>query len=181
MFTGQALSILLLAVLLVFAVAGDLRSHRISNRLVLIGVFVGVGLQSIFSGWSGLGSSLLGLLIGLSLFLPFYALGGMAAGDVKLMAMAGSFLTPSHALWMVFFSLMAGALCGLFWVLVRGQFKLTLSRYWLMLATRSHIAPVAGEVAAEPFPYSIAILLGVIAALVWRPFDPLQILRYSFG
>lgn len=171
----------LLLGLLVAAVVSDIRTHRIPNLLILGGLVLAFSARAYASGVSGLGSAALGLLIGFFLFLPFYALGGMAAGDVKLMAMSGSFLTPNHAVWMVFFTLMFGALCGILWMLVRGQLKMTLSRYWLMLATRSHIAPAAGEVAAQPFPYSIAILLGVLTAVFWRPFDPWLILGYAFG
>lgn len=171
----------LLLGLLVAAVVCDVRRHRIPNLLILGGLVLAFSAQAYAGGVSGMGSGAVGLLIGFFLFLPFYALGGMAAGDVKLMAMAGSFLTPQHAVWMVFFTLIAGALCGVLWILVRGQLSMTLSRYWLMLATRSHIAPAADEVAAKPFPYSIAILFGVLAALLWRPFDPWLVLGHAFG
>ena len=66
------------------------------------------------------------MLIGFGVFLPMYAAGGMAAGDVKLMAMAGAFLTPHDALWAAFFSLIAGGACGLLIVLVQGQALQTL-------------------------------------------------------
>lgn len=177
----QILAAILLLGLLAIAVASDLRRHRIPNVLILAGLFLAFSLQAYSHGLAGMGEAAIGLLIGFVIFLPLYAMGGMAAGDVKLMAMAGSFLTPNHAIWMVFFSLMAGSVCGLVIILMRGQLVLTLSRYWLMLATRSHIAPAADEVAAKPFPYSLAIFLGVLAALVWRPFDPWQVLQYTFG
>ena len=41
-------------------------------------------------GWEGLGWSLVGTVIGLALLLPAYAIGGMGAGDVKLLAGVGS-------------------------------------------------------------------------------------------
>jgi len=43
-------------------------------------------------GLSELGFSLLGTLLGFCLLLPFYALGGMGGGDVKLMAAVGAWL-----------------------------------------------------------------------------------------
>ena len=177
----QTLAAIMLLGLLAIAVASDLRRHRIPNVLILAGLFLAFSLQAYTRGLAGMGEAAIGLLIGFVLFLPLYVLGGMAAGDVKLMAMAGSFLTPNHAIWMVFFSLMAGSACGLLIILLRGQLALTLSRYWLMLATRSHIAPAADEVAAKPFPYSLAIFLGVLVALVWRPFDPWRVLQHAFG
>jgi len=160
----QMFPIILLLGLLGIAVASDLRRHRIPNFLVVLGLVLGLASQTYAGGVSGLGDGMLGLLIGFGVFLPLYALGGMAAGDVKLMAMVGSFLTPHFALWAAFFSLIAGGLCGLLLVLARGQVQQTLGRYWLMLRARAYLAPAADEVAGKPFPYSIAILLGTLAS-----------------
>ncbi|WP_394559733.1 prepilin peptidase [Aquipseudomonas alcaligenes] len=181
MIREQMLTAALLLGLLVIAVVSDIRRHRIPNWLILVGLLVAAALQLYAGGIGGLGNMLLGMLIGFGLFIPLYALGGMAAGDVKLIAMAGAFLTPTHAVWMAFFSLLAGSLCGLLIILVRGQLGMTLSRYWLILLSRTHVPPAADEVAGKPFPYSVAIFAGVLSALVWRPFDPWLILGYAFG
>jgi prepilin peptidase CpaA len=160
----QMVPVIVLLGLLGIAVASDLRRHRIPNFLVVLGLALGLAGQTYTSGISGLGDGALGMLIGFGVFLPLYALGGMAAGDVKLMAMVGSFLTPHFALWAALFSLIAGGLCGLLLVLARGQVQQTLGRYWLMLRARAYLAPAADEVAGKPFPYSIAILLGTLAS-----------------
>ncbi|WP_172145998.1 A24 family peptidase [Pseudomonas tumuqii] len=160
----QMFPVILLLGLLGVAVASDLRRHRIPNFLVVLGLVLGLAGQAYSGGISGLGDGALGMLIGFGVFLPLYALGGMAAGDVKLMAMVGSFLTPHFALWTAFFSLIAGGLCGLLLVLARGQVQQTLGRYWLMLRERAYLAPAADEVAGKPFPYSVAILLGTLAS-----------------
>ncbi|MNJ80620.1 hypothetical protein D3C77_790640 [compost metagenome] len=54
-------------------------------------------------------------------------------------------------------------------VLVRGQLKQTLQRYWLILTAQSYFAPEADEVAGKPFPYSVAILSGTLVSLFWLP------------
>ena len=161
----QMVPVLLLLGLLGIAVVSDLRRHRIPNFLVVLGLALGLAGQAYAGGVSGLTDGTLGLLIGFAIFLPLYAMGGMAAGDVKLMAMVGAFLTPSGALWAALFSLIAGGLCGFLIVLVRGQLLQTLSRYGLMLRARAYLAPAADEVAGKPFPYSVAILLGALASL----------------
>ncbi|RMH86346.1 hypothetical protein EA796_00520 [Pseudomonas sp. AOB-7] len=158
----QLFPIAVLLGLLGIAVVCDLRRHRIPNFLVLLGLVLGLASQAYFIGVDGLTDGMLGLLVGFGIFLPLYALGGMAAGDVKLMAMVGSFLTPHLAMWAAFFSLIAGGLCGLLLVLARGQVQQTLGRYWLMLRARAYLAPAADEVAGKPFPFSIAILLGTL-------------------
>jgi prepilin peptidase CpaA len=167
MSTEQMFPVILLLGLLGIAVVSDLRRRRIPNFLVVFGFALGLASQAYSGGISGLGDGALGLLIGFAVFLPLYALRGMAAGDVKLMAMVGAFLTPQGALWAALFSLIAGALCGFLIVLVRGQLSMTFSRYWLMVRARAYFAPAQDEVAGKPFPYSVAILLGTLASLYW--------------
>ena len=95
---------LLLCMMLVFAVYGDLRNHRISNRLTLVGLIVGLGLQSVEGGLQDLTSGLLGAAIGLACFAPFYFLRAMGAGDLKLVgrwwvpfsALGGHFTRPPY-------------------------------------------------------------------------------------
>ena len=164
----QLVTTVVLIGLLAVAVVSDLRRHRIPNLLILVGLVLGLVSQIHSGGVSGLGDGLLGLLIGFGMFLPMYALGGMAAGDVKLMAMAGSFLPPHYALWAGFFSLIAGGVCGFLIVLVRGQLLQTLGRYWLILRAQSYLAPTSDEVAGKPFPYSIAILIGTLNSVYWQ-------------
>jgi len=164
----ELVSMVLLTGLLGVAVASDLRHHRIPNLLVLLGLALGLIGQMYSGGLSGLGDSLLGILICFALFLPMYAFGGMAAGDVKLMAMVGSFLPVHYALWAAMFSLIAGGVCGVLIVLVRGQLRQTFGRYWLILRAQAYLAPTSDEVAGKPFPYSIAILIGTLNSIYWQ-------------
>lgn len=160
----QMFPVILLLGLLGVAVASDLRCHRIPNFLVVLGLALGLTGQAYSGGIGGLGDGVLGLLVGFGVFLPLYALGGMAAGDVKLMAMVGAFFTPHDALWAAVYSLIAGSLCGFLIVLVHGQVRQTLERYRLMLMARVYLVPAVDEVAGKPFPYAIAILLGTLAS-----------------
>ena len=164
----ELVSMVLLIGLLGVAVVSDLLHHRIPNMLVLLGLALGLASQTYSGGVSGLGDSLLGILICFALFLPMYAFGGMAAGDVKLMVMVGSFLPFHYALWAAMFSLIAGGMCGLLIVLFRGQLRQTLGRYWLILRAQAYLAPTSDEVAGKPFPYSIAILIGTLNSVYWQ-------------
>ncbi|WP_028629764.1 A24 family peptidase [Metapseudomonas resinovorans] len=167
MSTEQILLAVVLLGLLGVAVACDLRRHRIPNLLVLLGMALGLAGQSYADGLTGLGNGALGLAIGFAVFLPLYALGGMAAGDVKLMAMVGAFLTPYASLSAALSCLVVGGICGLLIVLARGQLLQTLARYGLMIRARAYIAPAVDEVASQTFPYSVAILLGTLASGLW--------------
>lgn len=163
----QLLVVLCLLGLLVVAVAIDVHRHRVPNNLVMLGLVLGAATQAYAGGFSGLAEGGLGLLTGFALFLPLYLLGGMAAGDVKLMAMVGLFLDPYSAMWAALLSVMAGSVIGLAIILLCGQLGRTATRYLLMARARSYLSPEPGEVAAKAFPYSIAILVGTLASLYW--------------
>ncbi|QXI31299.1 A24 family peptidase [Pseudomonas vanderleydeniana] len=171
MSTELLASTVLLIGLLGVAVVSDLLRHRIPNMLVLLGLALGLVGQFYSGGMSGLGNGLLSVLVCFALFIPMYAVGGMAAGDVKLMAMVGSFLPLHYAMWAALFSLMAGGICGFLIVLFRGQLLKTLGRYWLIMRAQAYLAPTSDEVAGKPFPYSIAILFGTLNTLSWQLFS----------
>lgn len=78
MSTELMVSTVLLIGLLGVAVVSDLLRHRIPNLLILLGLALGLVAQTYSGGVSGLGDGLLGILICFALFLPMYALGGMA-------------------------------------------------------------------------------------------------------
>src|SRR5438309_11683908 len=72
----------------------DLRSHRIPNWLTVSGLLVGIGSNTLVSGWSGMKASLLGAAVGLALLLPFVLLRSLGAGDWKLAGALGAFTGP---------------------------------------------------------------------------------------
>src|SRR5512145_3261911 len=95
---GQVILALALVSCLLAAVISDLRTRRIPNALCGAALGVGLFLQCMLFGIEGLVSGLAGTLMGLVILLPLYLVGGMGAGDVKLMTSAGAFLGPSGAL-----------------------------------------------------------------------------------
>lgn len=129
-----------------------------------------MALQAWTAGWAGVVAGGAGLLTGFALFLPFYALGGMAAGDVKLMAVVGSFLGWSGALWAGALSLMAGSLLGIVYLLYKGQLGKLLGRYWVMASLRAYVPTQEGDAARDRFPYALAIAVGTLVSLYWTPF-----------
>ncbi|MOA11847.1 Type IV leader peptidase family protein [compost metagenome] len=161
--------IAVVSALLLGAVIYDLVSHRLPNYYLLLGLMVGLAWQAWDYGWSGVVSAGAGFLTGFVLFLPIYALGGMAAGDVKLMAVVGSFLGATGAIWAGAYSLMAGAVLGIIYLLYKGHLARFVVRYWAMAATRSRIAAEEDDAARHRFPYAIAIAAGTLLSLYWTP------------
>lgn len=164
-------------ILLLLIVAGatwtDIASHRVPNVLTLGAVAAGLSMHSLILGSEGLIIGLQGLGVGLLMFLPFYALGGMGAGDVKLMAGVSTFLGASGAMLAVILSLFAGSVLGATVLLVRRGALQALRRYGAMLrfvvctGKFSYLPPQPEEPAAVRFPYALAVAVGTVGTLAW--------------
>jgi prepilin peptidase CpaA len=165
--------IFVLLCLLAVAVWTDLMSHRIPNTLTLAMLVSGLGMQAWAAGATGVLAALGGAAIGFGIFLPFYLLHGMGAGDVKLMAGVGAYLGMHGVLLAAGLSLGIGSVIGLVLLLVHRGLKPATQRYGSTLrhlavtGKWSYVPPASGEAAAKRFPYAIAIGLGTAAALWW--------------
>lgn len=183
--TGNISTMLLLSGLAVAAVV-DTRVHRIPNLLSLSLIIIGFSLQAVYVGQSGLVSATLGLLVGFAMLLPFYAVKGMGAGDVKLMMAVGTFLGPVDVAIAVGFTLLCGSVVGLMILAWKKGAGSWFKRYWLMMRTTFHtlrplyIPPAANEIAATRFPYAAAIAAGTVLALWWQlQLEPLVLMVES--
>ena len=80
--------------------ATDITSRRIPNALTLPAVGVGVAAHAVAGGLPEASAALLGGLVGLAVFFPIFALGGLGGGDVKLMAALGAWIGwPARSCW----------------------------------------------------------------------------------
>jgi len=92
MILGMQISHVMALVLGGLACVCDLRTRRIPNVLTFGGAAVALGYALASRGFGGLLTSLEGWGVGLALFLPMFLLGGMGAGDVKLLACLGAWV-----------------------------------------------------------------------------------------
>src|SRR5919109_2209839 len=95
------------------AVFFDLRERRIPNWLTFGGALVAFILSALLAGPRGFGLSIGGWALGAVLFLPLFLLGGMGAGDVKLLAALGACVGPVGALWIAIYGSIAGGVIAL--------------------------------------------------------------------
>src|SRR5207237_1166536 len=130
-------------------------------------------------GKSGVADSLLGILFGFGILVPFYLLGGMGGGDVKLMAAVGAWLgLPLTFAVFIASSLVAG-LYALVLVLAYGRVRETwahLQIAWLrMQAIGRHLGADDQlettldhpERRARMVPFAAMVALGLFGLLLW--------------
>ena len=178
------LPFIVLSLLLAGAVWQDVRSRRIPNVLVLVGLVLAFALQAVLPEGEGLflapfGSigllwSLAGVATGLALLLPMYALRALGAGDVKLLAMIGAFVGPGAVIGIAACTLLAGGMLALVVSLYLGTLKRMLGNS-MHLVTHSVFGALNGQSAAieapaapsGKLPYAIAIAAGAAPYLVY--------------
>jgi prepilin peptidase CpaA len=155
------------------AVIFDVRLRRIPNYVTFTAAVAAFVFALFVGGWSGLAWAAGAWVLGAALFFPFFALRGMGAGDVKLMAALGAWLGPADAIWLAIFASMAGGVLGAVVALSRGYLRQSLSNVWLIITHWRVVGvrPVEGftlsDTRAPRLAYAIPITIGVMCTL-WR-------------
>ncbi|HSR02667.1 MAG TPA: prepilin peptidase [Methylophilaceae bacterium] len=168
---------LMLGLLLMLSVAliTDLSSHKIPNKLVLLGLVISFILQVILKEWPGVINWLLGVTLGFIGFLPLYLLRGMAAGDVKLMMAVGGFLGYPLIIPALIYSIILGGVFAIIYTLFKGRlgllsrnlYDMTI-RLFLKSATKVNVGgAIEQHNSAGKMPYALAIAAGVLFAIVF--------------
>ncbi|OEZ94350.1 A24 family peptidase [Duganella phyllosphaerae] len=166
------------------AAVTDLALRKIPNILVVSGLALALVLHGLAGPpLAALMHWLTGLLAGFFLLLPLYLLRGMAAGDVKLIAMVGAFVGPQAVLHVALLTYLLGAplaLATLVWHGWRQGTGLAIARQlgrnlwrlvqpWLGRLVGLPLAPLPRETIASVggMPYGVAIALATVAVVAW--------------
>jgi prepilin peptidase CpaA len=111
------------ASLVLLACIPDLRTRRIPNALTFGAALVALAFHVATNGLSGAAMSVSGWFLGAALFFPFFALRGMGAGDVKLLAAVGAWVGPSQVIWVALLTSVAGGVLGIVVALFHGYLR----------------------------------------------------------
>jgi prepilin peptidase CpaA len=157
------------AAFLFFAVASDLRFHRIPNWLTLPALLAALLVSPWAGATSGPVEAVLGAALGFALLVGPYAFGGMGAGDVKALMVLGAWLGPEATLGAAVWAVIAGGVFALIILVLRGELG-AFARRWgrtllgtLVLRRNSYEPPAAGSIAAGGIPFAAAIAVGLAA------------------
>lgn len=185
-----------LSFLLLAAAWVDLKSHRIPNRLILVGSVTGLllnsvlpegyGFASMLPGALGFWKALGGLTVGLAAMSPLYLLRAMGAGDVKLVAMVGAFLGPNAVLGAILLIFVSGGLMAVAVALRDGTLGRLSRNLRQMLTTAMFKALLcelpaldAAPVSAGKLPYGVAIAAGTLMYGVLMRTESIDFLRIN--
>jgi prepilin peptidase CpaA len=148
----------------------DVRSRRIPNKLVLSMALLGVAFSVVSLSFSvGAPRALLSGTIGFALWIPFYALRMLGAGDVKLFAAASCWLAPSQVLGAALMSALAGGVLSVIGLVLAHGAGLTAFRIAHGLRDPKLLAtPLAVPAGRKTLPYGLAMTVGLLLA-AWFP------------
>ena len=101
----------LLILLLLLAALADLKTDRIPNGFVVLGIVTGV-LGNLWLD-ADIRQMAVSMLLAFLLLYPLFKIGALGAGDVKVFMMIGSFVKVRELLMILILSFVIGALCSL--------------------------------------------------------------------
>ena len=153
------------------AMIWDLRTRRIPNLLTFGAAAGAFAYHLAVGGMPALLSAAGGWVVGVALFVPYFLLGGMGAGDVKLLGGLGAWLGPASSFWLCVYSAMAGGVMAIVVAVAHGYGRQAMRNIWMLLM---HWRVVG----LRPFPeltleqtrgprlaYAVPIMAGVLVTL----------------
>ena len=161
----------LVTIVLIVAAWIDGKQLRVPNWLTFPMILSGWAYSGIAFGWEGLVWGLVGTLVGMALLLPAYAIGGMGAGDVKLLGGVGAWVWPSATFFAFCATAVVGGVLAIAMVLWRRAWNKHSNQFWLILnelmviRDPEQLSAIAADRKSTMLllPYGIPIALGSIA------------------
>ena len=114
--------IIILFLVLTVAAITDLLFDKIYNEWLLGAMAAGLCYAVWKDGAAGLLRALVSMTIPFALLYPLFIIGGLGAGDVKLLSVAGCFLTIKESIWCLGLSFLLGAAISLLKMAVERNF-----------------------------------------------------------
>jgi prepilin peptidase CpaA len=161
--------------ILIVAAWIDGRELKVPNWITFPMILAGLLYSTWAAGLPGLGAGLTGMCVGLLTLLPLYAVGGMGAGDVKLMAGIGAWLGWEITVAAFAVSVVVGAVMAVVMVLSKKSFKhhydnfLLILSEWITIRNPRELSKIAAARKKDMMllPYGIPICIGTIGYFIY--------------
>lgn len=159
----------------------DGKELRVPNKLTFPMIIAGWVWSAIYYGSTGEGWyiglmwSLAGTAVGVATLLPAYAIGGMGAGDVKMMGAIGAWVHCSITLYAFCVSTIVGAVLAIIMIIAAGEAGKHFRQFFFILNEITTIrdpeslAKIATErkTSMRLLPYGIPLAIGTVLYFAW--------------
>jgi prepilin peptidase CpaA len=160
----------------------DLWKFKIYNALTIPLLLTGLAYHAVVGGTAGFAGSLMGALFGFAVLLAFYVMGGMGAGDVKLMGAVGAWLGLPWTFYLFIASWLAAGVYSVVLLVVGRNLAETWENFqilWLRVAILGRHLGTGQRVEAEvnrpdrrqrlvPFAAMMMVGLTALLFLAWQ-------------
>lgn len=176
-----AVPLIVVVVGVLIAASTDILTYKVHNMLTLPLLASGVLYHAVTGGLPGITASLTGALFGFGVLVVFCLMGGMGAGDVKLMAAIGAWLGLSLTFYVFIVSSIAAGVYALVLIVFRKSSQNTwtslLIMWYRLKAITRHLAVEGDQVeiaVTQPtrrlqcIPFAAMIALGILGTLGWQ-------------
>jgi prepilin peptidase CpaA len=156
------------------ACATDIKSRRIPNVLTFSAAVAAIAYHTALGGWTGFQSATLGWLAGAAAFMPFFLLGGMGGGDVKLLAALGAWMGPAGAFIVALYASLAGGVLAVVVAFSSGYLRTaltnvrTLLTFWALVGPKPMASLTLERSQGPRLAYAIPICIGTMVTLWLR-------------
>lgn len=161
----------ILLITLLISLITDIRKRKILNIVTLPAILIGFIYYIATLGWEGFLFSGKGFLVGFTLLLIPYLLGGMGAGDVKLMAAIGALTGAKFTFYAFIYIALIGGIISLILIMKkRGVWNSIKSFFFLLFFLRSNFVSLklnSNKESSILFPYGVPIVLGTICQVIF--------------
>ncbi|MFD1735256.1 prepilin peptidase [Bacillus salitolerans] len=159
-------------IILTICLFTDLRERKIYNIVIFPALVVAIGSNAWMDGLSGLWFSVTGFVVGFMILLIPYFMGGMGAGDVKLLALIGALKGVMFVLTTAIFMAIIGGVMGVLILLFRkGAIKriksILFSAACIKMGMKIPLM-IDKDGLKTTYPYGVAIVGGAIISLLNR-------------
>jgi prepilin peptidase CpaA len=171
---------------LLIAAWTDWRKRKIYNKLLGPAFLAAFSLHAIQQGWLGIRLSLIGSVVGLALLLIPYLMGGIGAGDVKLLGVIGAFGGVHFVINSFFYGAVIGGIVSVYILIRRHALAAALKNFFrhlimfiplhasLKFMLNKHILDRLNRISddqrvalKEKFPYGLALVAGSVLACLF--------------
>jgi prepilin peptidase CpaA len=172
---SQSSLVAVIALLIGFiACVTDLRTRRIPNVLTFGAAAVAIVFHGVVGGLAGVQGAVLGWLAGTAMFLPFFLLGGMGGGDVKLLAALGAWMGPRDAFYLAIYASLAGGVMAIAVSIGRGYLTTAfrnlrnLLTYWSLVGPRPLPSLTLDHGTAPRLAFAVPMFVGTMVTIWLR-------------
>jgi prepilin peptidase CpaA len=150
----------------------DLKYQKIYNKIIFPSLILAILLNTAFYSLNGFKLSMIGFAAGLSMLLVPYFLGGIGAGDVKLLAFIGAIKGSAFVINTTIYMALIGGVIALIIIISHKEFVVFMKELILWLASLLQGVSYKLELPTTPFlkkyPYGVAIVGGAAICLLFK-------------